>query len=93
MLNLEKAILQKIPAQEVRNNNLARKMNELRIRIPQVNENELNNMMNNLGNPELNKNDLPTYLSGLSTQGQLSLELEGKKGNIVKRKKKNYKTK
>ena len=82
----------KIPvAQEVRNNNLARKMNELRInRIPQVNENELNNMMNNLGNPELNKNDLPTYLSGLSTQGAAKFGVGGKrkrKTRRVKRKK------
>ena len=80
----------KIPvAKEVGNNNLARKMNDVRInRIPQINENELNNMMNNLGNPELNKNRLPTYLSGLSTQG--SAKFGGKrkrKTRRVKRKK------
>ena len=80
----------KIPvAKEVRNNNLAKKMNEVRInRIPQINENALNSMMNNLGNPELNKNDLPTYLSGLSTQG--SAKFGGKrkrKTRRVKRKK------
>ena len=74
----------KIPvAKEIGNNNLAKKMNG--VRINEINENELNAMMNNL---EFNKNGLPTYLSGLSTQG--SAKFGGKrkrKTRRVKRKK------
>lgn len=74
----------KIPvAKEIGNNNLAKKMNG--VRINEINENELNAMMNNL---EFNKNGLPIYLSGLSTQG--SAKFGGKrkrKTRSVKRKK------